>query len=373
MNFQNLIKSVSEAHLALKTSAAKAINRLLTMRNWIIGYYIFEFEQNGEDRAKYGDKLIQRLADELQQGKISNINERELRRYRLFYLTYPQFYSALSAINPDNEIWGTVSPELENLAIRGTMSPELRKNHLTITPQKLIERLSFSHFAELISINDSLKRTYYELECIKGNWSVRELRRQINSLYFERSGISRNPAKLSAFSESKSEKHQPRDLINNIYAFEFLGLPIKDSVGETMFEKALLYHLEEFLIEMGYGFCLEGRQKRLLIGDDYYFVDLVFYHRILKCHVLVDLKVQEFSHADAGQLNTYLNYYKQEVRQPDDNLPVGILLVTNKNDALVKYATDGMNENLFVQKYMINLPSKSRIEDYIRKELELLK
>lgn len=148
---------------------------------------------------------------------------------------------------------------------------------------------------------------------------------------------------------------------------------MKDAVEETSFEKALLDHLEEFLIELGYGFCLEGRQKRILIGDSYYFVDLVFYHRILKCHVLVDLKVEEFSHADAGQLNTYLNYFKQEIQQPDDNPPVGILLVTNKNDALVKFATAGMNENLFVQKYMLNFPSKSRIEEYIRQELNLIK
>jgi predicted nuclease of restriction endonuclease-like (RecB) superfamily len=373
MNFQELIKAVSETHHSLKTSAAKAINRLLTLRNWVIGFYIIEYEQNGVDKARYGDKLLFRLANELQQGNLSNINERELRRYRSFYLTYPQFYSALISNSPEIRIWGTLSPKLQEQSIRETVFPELKTKQLFIPPEKLINRLSFSHFAELITLDDPLKRTYYELECIKGNWSVRELRRQINSLYFERSGISKDPAKLSALIENKSEKQEPRDLIKNIYAFEFLGLPLKDAVEETSFEKALLDHLEEFLIELGYGFCLEGRQKRILIGDRYYFVDLVFYHRILKCHVLVDLKVEEFSHADAGQLNTYLNYFKQEIQQPDDNPPVGILLVTNKNDALVKFATAGMNENLFVQKYMLNFPSKSRIEDYIRQELNLLK
>ena len=162
---------------------------------------------------------------------------------------------------------------------------------------------------------------------------------------------------------------QPKDIIKNIYAFEFLGLQAKDAVEESDLEQALLDHLQTFLLEMGHGFCLEARQKRILIGDEYFFIDLVFYHRILKCHVLVDLKMEKFQHTNAGQLNTYLNFYKDQIMEKNDNPPVGILLVTHKNEALVEYATAGMDQNLFIQKYLIELPSKQQLEDFIREEM----
>jgi predicted nuclease of restriction endonuclease-like (RecB) superfamily len=159
-------------------------------------------------------------------------------------------------------------------------------------------------------LDSQIKRTFYELECIKGTWSVRELKRQINSLYYERSGMSLKPEKLTDITQSKAEKILPTEFIKSVYAFEFLGLNGKDTVEEHDFETALLDHLQDFMLEMGYGFCLESRQKKILIGDEYYFIDLVFYHRILKCHVLVDLKMEEFDHNNIGQLNTYVNYSK---------------------------------------------------------------
>lgn len=223
-----------------------------------------------------------------------------------------------------------------------------------------------------MKVDDPLKRTFYEIECIKGGWSVRELKRQINSLYFERSGLSKNPGLLSEKLKKTINPRQPKDIIKNIYAFEFLGLPAKDAVEESDLEQALLDHLQHFLLEMGHGFCLETRQKRILIGEEYFFIDLVFYHRILKCHVLVDLKVEQFQHANAGQLNTYLNFYKDQVKEESDNPPVGILLVTHKNEALAEYATAGMDQNLFIQKYLIELPSKKQLEDFIINELHKL-
>lgn len=373
MNLQTLTENVIKIHKSLHSSAVKAINRLLTMRNWLIGYYIVEYEQNGDDKAKYGDKVLYRLAEELKLNSLSNSNERELRRYRSFYQTYPQIGEIIGDFISADIKRGTLSPELISLPIRESLSPEFQKNIPRTPPEKLFNRLSFSHFIELMTLSDPLKRTFYELECIKGNWSVRELKRQINSLYFERSGLSKKPEKLSEIIQNKIEPIEPRDIIKNIYAFEFLGLPIKDVVEETDFEKALLQHLQEFLIELGHGFCFEARQKRILIGDEYYFIDLVFYHRILKCHILVDLKVEEFKHSNAGQLNTYLNYYKDVIVQPSDNPPVGILLVTDKNKALAQYATAGMNENLFVQKYLLELPSKQQLENYIVNELPNLK
>ena len=210
------------------------------------------------------------------------------------------------------------------------------------------------------------------MECIKGTWSVRELKRQINSLYYERSGLSAKPDKLRDLIKEKTSPQKPADIIKNIYAFEFLNLNVKDVVEESDLETALLDHLQEFIIELGNGFCLEARQKRILIGDKYYFIDLVFYHRLLKCHILIDLKIGAFEHGDIGQLNTYLNYFMQEISEENDNPPVGILLVAEKDHALVKYATAGMSENLFIQKYLVQLPSKEKMEKYIEKTLKEL-
>jgi predicted nuclease of restriction endonuclease-like (RecB) superfamily len=375
MKLESLIEQIELVDNELRSEASKAVNRMLTIRNWLIGYYIVEFEQNGEDRAVYGTKLLSSLAISLK--NIKGLDERNLRYIRQFY----QYYSYIG-----NTIWGTLSPVLQNHLIRGTVTPELERNtqnpiqrtasgeleNKQIPPKILLNKLAFSHFVELIKINEPQKRLFFEIECIKGTWSVRELKRQIDSLYYERSGISKSPGVLSERTIAKTNAQPSTSLIKDIYAFEFLGLPVKDAVEESDLESALLDHLREFILELGNGFCLEARQKRILIGDEYFFIDLVFYHRILKCHVLVELKVEEFSHANAGQLNTYLNYFKQEIKLDGDNDPVGILLVTHKNEALVQYATAGMNQNLFVSKYLLQLPAAKQLEDFINQELKSL-
>lgn len=362
MDFSLLLNNILQTHSALQRSAVKAINRHITIRNWLIGYYIVEFEQKGEDRATYGTQLLTELAAALSEKSISNVHERELRRYRLFYQTYTYLATAFSSFLNSELKWDTF-PVLNEYLIRGT-SPELK-----VPAGKIIAKLSYSHLVELMSIADPLKRTFYELECIKGNWSTRELRRQIHSLYFEQSGLSQHPEKLSAMVRANAEVETPLEIVKSVYTFEFLGLKAKEVVEESDLETALLDHLQEFMLELGRGFCLEGRQKRILIGDEYFFVDLVFYHRILKCHVLLELKVGEFNHVNAGQLNTYLNYYKAEVSCEDDNPPVGILLVTNKNEALVQYATAGMDNNLFVSKYLVELPGRKQLEEFMKHEL----
>jgi len=249
-----------------------------------------------------------------------------------------------------------------------TLSPEF--NQGAIDSDQLIQKLSFSHFELLSPIIEDSKRNFYELECIKGTWSVRELKRQINSLYYERSGMSRKPELLSEITNQKTEPMLPAEIVKSVYAFEFLGLRVKDAVEETDLESALLDHLQDFMLELGHGFCLEARQKKILIGDEYFFIDLVFYHRILKCHVLVELKIEDFNHHNVGQLNTYVNYYKGEVMQPDDNPTVGILLVTDKNNTLVEYATAGMDNHLFVSKYMLELPNKEILQAFVKQEIE---
>ena len=369
MNFDLLLNTIQQTHTVFQQNAVKAVNVSLTLRNWLIGYYIVEFEQNGEDRAKYGDKLIPNLVSGLNSKSLSF---RNLNLYRQFYLLYPQIVQTLSAQleqlqhNSNFPIMQSVSAQLEN---QETVVIKTAEKRLEIPPQKLITNLSFSHLVELFPIKDPLQRLFYEMECIKGTWSVRELRRQINTLYFERSALSKQPEKLSELTQLQSENVVPVDVIKSVYAFEFLGLNAKDIVEESDLEKALIEHIQAFILELGNGFCFEARQKRILIDEEYYFIDLVFYHRILKCHVIVELKLDEFKHEHLSQLNTYVSYYREEVKREDDNPPIGILMCTKKGKKLVEYALSGMDEKLFVSKYMLELPSKEVLTAFLEKEL----
>ncbi len=379
MNFELLVNTIQETHNGLQQSAIKSVNKHLTIRNWLVGFYIVEFEQKGEDRAKYGEKLLPELAKSI---NIKGLSETNLKLNRQFYDTYPQIRNILSdQIKQlgfgNSSIRQTLSDEFlktENqmITIRQMPSDVLIPNNtsnLQVPSERLINRLSFSHFSLLLPLENPLKRTFYEIECIKGNWSVEELKRQINSLYFERSGMSNNPEKLSRLIQEKSEVLIPTDIIKSPFTFEFLGLKAKDVVYESDLEQALINHLEEFLLELGDGFCFEAKQKRITIGTKYYFIDLVFYHRILKCHVLIDLKMKEVAHENIGQLKTYINYYKKNIMQPTDNPPVGLLLVTENDKALVEYAMADSDQHLFVSKYVVELPSTKQLEEFINKEL----
>jgi predicted nuclease of restriction endonuclease-like (RecB) superfamily len=235
---------------------------------------------------------------------------------------------------------------------------------LGVSASTIVSRLSFSHIAELIAIDDVTKRSFYEVECIRGNWSVRELKRQIGSVYFERSGLSLDKKKLAAMAQQGAES-QTILPIRDPYVFEFLGLKPAEVMSESDLEAQLTEKLQAFLLELGHGFCFEARQKRILIGDEHFFVDLVFYHRILKCHVLVELKLEKFSHENLGQLNTYVNWYRRHMMTEGDNPPVGILLCTDKNHALVEYALAGMDNQWFVSKYQLELPKKEEMERII--------
>jgi predicted nuclease of restriction endonuclease-like (RecB) superfamily len=372
LNFEALVAEILQTHQHFQQQAVKAVNISLTIRNYLIGFYIVEFEQNGEDRAAYGSKLLDSLAAKL---SIKGLVSAEISRCRQFYFCYPQILGALTQefknLVPQH-ILGTLSQDSTvgvEPSIMVSSNLQSTKSNLYVPGEKLLSKLSFSHLVELIKIQDHLKRTFYEIECIKGTWSVRALKRQINSLYFERSGMSAKPELLSEITQQKAETANPTDVVKSVYAFEFLGLKTKDALEESDLETALLDHLQDFMMEMGHGFCLEARQKKMLIGDEYFFIDLVFYHRILKCHVLVELKVEDFNHHNIGQLNTYVNYYKAKEMQTDDNPTVGILLVTNKNNALVEFATAGIDNHLFVSKYLLELPKKEQLEAFINNEL----
>ena len=378
VNLNQLITQIQNLDSGLKQEANKAVNQLLTIRNWLIGYYIVEYEQQGEDRAQYGNKILRSLSEKLTDQGLKGFSYTNLNLFRQFYLYFPEIIQTVSEQLDAVQKVANVSTNRLNLlrVTESTQKSKLDEQDNVHSPidarlsAKIIYSLSFSHITLLLRLSDPLQRAFYAVEAIKGTWSVKELRRQMNALLFERSSLSEKPELLT----HKANKGQPSShtgLVKDLYTFEFLELPYQ-SVEESDLETALLDHLREFILELGNGFCLEARQKRILIGDEYFFIDLVFYHRILKCHVLIELKVEEFTHANAGQLNTYLNYYKQEVQEEGDNPPVGILLVTDKNKALVEYATAGMDEQLFVSKYLLKLPDKKKLEKFVREELTTL-
>lgn len=365
-DFESMVTAIVDIHQEAQKFATKAVNIGLTLRNWLIGRQIVEFEQGGKDRAVYGEQLLDALAQRLSRAGLKRTAGRELRRFRQFYLIYPQIWQSVTPkLSADSEL----SHLLQLLSspfnsIRESLAPESEIVE-SGTPQ-LFVRLSFTHLSELIQVVDETQRRFYEIECIRGNWSVRELRRQIASLYYERSGLSRNKEKLSSTAHAGAESFQPSQIIKDPYIFEFLGLRSQEVMGESDLEDALLDQLQEFLLEMGHGFCFEARQKRILIGGEHFFVDLVFYHRVLKCHVLVELKTQAFTHENLGQLNTYVAYYKKHEMTLGDQPPVGILLCTQKNQELVEFALGDMTNSLFVSNYAVQLPDKAAMEKFLK-------
>ena len=249
--------------------------------------------------------------------------------------------------------------------IRPTVSDEF-----AIAGRTILSRLSFSHIVELLAIDDPMVRCFYEVEAIKGIWSVRELRRQIATQLHIRVGLSKDKMKALQLSIQQAEQQTIGLQIRDPYTFEFLGLKPTDVVSEENLKSALLNHLQEFLLEMGRGFCFEAREKRIIIDDEYYFADLVFYNRILHCSVILEVKLDEFKHEHIGQLNSYVNYYAENETTPGDNPPVGILLCTKKGKKMVEYALGSLNQQLFVSTYQLTLPNPQELESIIKRELQ---
>ena len=372
-SFDELTKIIRDTHDAALTTAVKAINRMQTMRNWLYGYYIIEFEQHGKDRAEYGTQLLKRLEERVNR---KGLTETLFKNSRKFYRLYPQMVeNIIGVISP------TVSDKLlESKDASGLCDTQMTENeHVEKSPtvsdgfrttgQMIISRLSFSHIVEIMTVDDPLARYFYEQECIKCTWSVRELRRQISTNLYVRTGISSNPEKM--LSLPSLQGHDNNELqIRQPFTFEFLGLKANEVVDEKDIENALIDHLQDFLLELGKGFCFESRQKRIIIDDEYYYPDLVFYNRILHCGVIIELKDEEFSHQNLGQLNAYVSHYKEHEMRPGDNPPIGILLCTRKGKKMVEYALAGMDNQLFVSTYMLQLPDKKTLEDFLLKQLE---
>lgn len=375
-NFNYLYQKITQTNEVFQNQAVKSINKLLTLRNWLIGFYIVAYEQKGDDRAEYGSKLIPHLSKRLKQKGLSETN---LKLARQFYSTYPFLLSEVTSEVHSIFLLAQKSQLLPDLSqvpdyVTNEIS-QLPTDELEITPdylKNLLHKVSFTHFVELLKIDDSNKRRFYEWLVIKCTLSVSELKQKINTLTFERVGLSQNPQNAAQKLQSQIAPQSPVEAVKSIYLFDFLEIPSQKLVEEKELESALLSHLQSFILELGNGFCIEARQKRLLMDDQYYFADLVFYHRLLKCHVIIELKVDAFKHEYLSQLNTYVAYYNHEVKEPNDNPAVGILLCTEKGNKLVEYATAGLDNQIFVSKYLLHLPQKEELKDFLEKELTRL-
>jgi predicted nuclease of restriction endonuclease-like (RecB) superfamily len=381
MDFTQLLNQIQSTHQQLQRKSIKAINTFLTFRNWLIGFYIFEFEQRGTDRAEYGQKLILNISNRL---AIKGLGETNLKLCRQFYVTYSHFSEIISSNQPEKELQNIrqflpdqlYMPDIQINKI-SQVSPDESSGQSASKEElkyllKIFENISFTHFAELVKIGDQTKRKFYEMLILKSQMSVGELKRSIETLTFERMGLSSDYQAAIKQIESRLQPAEPSDIIKSHYFFEFLNLNQPQLIEESELEQALIEHLQQFIIELGNGFCFEARQKRLLIDAEYFFIDLVFYHRILKCHVLIELKVDKFKPEYLSQLNSYVAYYNKQERQKDDHPAIGILLCAEKGHQLVEYAMAGMTQTLFVSKYQLNLPTKEQLLHFIQNELNRL-
>jgi predicted nuclease of restriction endonuclease-like (RecB) superfamily len=358
----DLVQAIERTNQFFLEKVQQQVNSSLTLRNWMIGYYIVEYEYKGTDRAEYGQKLCARIAENLKAKNRQSLRKRHLYLCRNLYTYYPQI---LQSVIAQSHLIGFQYPVI--VRTLSAQSPPSHNQSDSLDPNLLLERLSFSHFIELLNLETPQQRLFYELQTIKNNWSVRELKRAINSMQYERTGLSTDKAAVMQEDMSIPDL-KPENILRSPYLLEFLGLDEKPCYTETDLESAIIAHLQAFLIELGRGFCFEGRQKRITFGNTHYRIDLVFYHRILKCHVLIDLKIGEFTHADAGQMNVYLNYYKENEIQKDDNPPIGIILCAGKEEALVKYATAGLSQKVFVSRYLTNLPTEAEFQKVIEEQ-----
>lgn len=378
MKYAQLLAAIDSTSQRLVGRAAAAVNQALVIRNWLIGAYIVEFEQHGEDRARYGTRLLPRLAEDLKKRDRKGFGVSMLELMRRFYQVYPQLAAKISQPlvtefaprTGNGSLTDSVTTGHGIAAARISPSTKSRKAAAPLASPEMILQFQWSHLLQLTRIEDPLKRAFYENECLKGNWSKRQLQRQIGSLLFERTGLSKNKAAVLHRAQSQGTPADVADLLRDPYVLEFTGLAERPEYTESELEAALLDHLQQFLLELGTGFCFEARQKRISVGNEHDYIDLVFYHRRLRCHVLVELKTRPFNHGDAGQMNFYLNWWKKHGTDEGDQLPVGILLCTDQDRTKVEFATAGMDNKLFVSRYLVALPSPKQLQEFIERDRE---
>lgn len=345
--YNDLISQIGLLLAKGREQAGRAVNTILVQTYWQIGQYIVEFEQNGNEKADYGSDILNKLSKDLTVNFGKGFGRSNLFYMRKFYLAFPKSGTLSHKLNQTGEA-------VVNFPNSGTLS------HL----------LSWSHYYEILKADNDLEISFYTKQCEKENWSVRELKRQMKSLLFYRLANSKDKAGVLALAEKGAEIHSPTDIIKDPYIFEFLGIPQQNQYLEGELEEKLIQNLEHFLLELGKGFAFIGRQYKISLSNRHFFVDLVFYHRILKCFVLIDLKRGEIEHNDIGQMNLYLNYFAKEENVEGDNPPIGIVLGAYKDHILVEYATENISNQLFVSKYQLYLPDKKQLSAELEKLLD---
>ncbi len=326
-NYEQLIANIGTILAEGRNRVTTAINTALVQTYWTIGQHIVEYEQQGNERAEYGSNLLNRLVKDLKEQYGVGFNRSNLQYMRKLYVAFP--------------------------------------NCTTLSC-----KLSWSHYVEILKGDDPLEISFYATQCVKENWSVRELRRQRNSMLFHRLALSKDKEGIIALATEGQEVQRAEDVVKDPYVLEFLNLPQQERYLEGDLEREIINNLQTFLLELGKGFAFVGRQYKVTLGGRHFFVDLVFYHRILKCFVLIDLKRGEIDHGDIGQMNLYLNYFAEEENTEGDNPPIGIVLGAYKDEVLVKYATTGLANQLFVSKYQLYLPDEKALRHEVQRILE---
>ena len=325
-SYGQLIRNIGSLLETGKKQAVSAVNQAMVRTYWEIGKHIVEYEQAGNEKAEYGSETLKRLSRDLTERYGNGFGMSNINKMRKFYSLYP--------------ILQTVSA-----------------------------KLSWSHYVELLKIEDYMERSFYLKECEQENWGVRELRRQMKSMLFQRLVLSKEKTEVIRLSTEGQVVEKAEDILKDPYVFEFVGLPELPVYKEGDLENALVNNLSQFLLELGKGFTYVGRQQKINIGGRIYKVDLVFYHRILKCFVLIDLKRGEVQHEDIGQMNLYLNYFREELNTEGDTEPIGIVLGAYEDKLMVKYATQNISNQLFVSRYQLYLPNKEQLEQEVRRFL----
>ena len=336
-NYNNLLDKIANILSEARDRVVREINKTQVLAYWAIGREIVEFEQRGEARAEYGEELIVRLAKDMTERFGRGFSKSNLFLMRQFYLTYPEKFQTLSGKSSEVQKFQTLSNKFEPM-------------------------LSWSHYCELLKVEEPLALSFYEQEAIQNNWSVRELKRQINSMLFERLALSKDTKAVMKMAKKGQIVEKPEDAIKDPYILEFLNLKEETSYTESQLEQALIDKLQYFLLELGKGFSFVARQKRITIANRHYYIDLVFYNRLLRCFVLIDLKTGELDHADIGQMNFYLNYFKENEKTEDENDPIGLILCAKKDDIFAKYVLGGLNNKVFSSKYKLALPSEKELQ-----------
>lgn len=326
MNYQGLVNQISETFLQGQKQAVISVNSHLLETYWAVGQYIVEFEQDGNEKAEYGKHLLKNLSKDLTELHGKGFSISNLKRMRQFYLAYP-------------------------------------------IGAKPSHQLSWSHYVELLKIEDKLERSFYEKQAILEKWSIPELKRQKKASLYLRLAVSKDKKEVLQLAKQGQIIEKPKDIIREPYVLEFLQIPEPYNLTETEIEQRIIGSLQHFLLELGKGFAFIGRQYRITLGNLHHYVDLVFYHHILKCFVLIDLKRQEAGYEDIGQMNMYLGYFENEENTEGDNPPIGIVLAREKDELLIKYAMHNVSSQLFVSKYQFYLPNREELKALIEKQL----